>query len=350
MSTELSLDLAKNEALLQICKELKCSQVTSRSIITRCIYCGDSQRKLENYGHFYIFRHAPIATCFRCGTTVSLKKWLRDLKLEKPELTELVNQVEAGLPETYKFTRSTTGNLGSNQPAFNTKQKVLAALGLSEVKENQTNLVFEVLRVRLSKSSLSKQKQETFLNHITLHYSTALNELCSVVKNNATNELYFAIFGYNEVLLRKLEPHSLELTSFQTLKTFDWPHFTPFLLTLGYTPSFFANVAIVENFFDCLALSYHIPISVCFLSHGKRNLLTTIFSATKLVGRKRYELYLGIDKDAIDYVANLTSKSFLNNLLKKNFSTTYLVLPQTDDLWQDLTLELEPTLKLLGGK
>lgn len=331
------LDLAKLPELKAICQNLKCYQVTSRSIITRCIYCGDSQRKLENYGHFYIFRHAPVATCFRCGITVSLKKWLKDLALEIPQLENEVTNLSKLLSYTFNSNFSSQGlSYGNtNQKLYDSHQKILTALNLKYYnKEENLQLVLQVIENRIFKETGSYKRAKQFVDYLTFHFSQALNEYVSVVQSTETKELYFAIFGFNEVLLRKLSDN-LHLMQYQTLKTFGWPHFTPLFLTLGYEPVINANVIVVENFFDCLAASYFLEANTCLLTHGKRNLVTTLYAAIKLFGQRNFSLYLVADKDSVDFTVNQFRKSFLNKWLKRNFSEIHLVVPYTEDLWQD---------------
>ena len=53
-----------------------CFVVKPNTVITRCPYCGDSRRKLHNYGHLYISLEIPGFICFRCNEKGHIKKLL----------------------------------------------------------------------------------------------------------------------------------------------------------------------------------------------------------------------------------------------------------------------------------
>jgi len=73
------------EKLKDLCASLGHYQMTQQSIVTRCIYCGDSQKRLTNHGHFYIWKEHPFAICFRCGRKLTLLQWLYDLANVLPQ-------------------------------------------------------------------------------------------------------------------------------------------------------------------------------------------------------------------------------------------------------------------------
>ena len=54
-----------------------CFVIKPNTVITRCPYCGDSRRKLYNYGHLYISLIAPFFICFRCNERGHIKKLLK---------------------------------------------------------------------------------------------------------------------------------------------------------------------------------------------------------------------------------------------------------------------------------
>ena len=47
------------------------------TVITRCPFCGDSRRKLYNYGHLYISTEIPFFICFRCNEKGHIRKLLK---------------------------------------------------------------------------------------------------------------------------------------------------------------------------------------------------------------------------------------------------------------------------------
>ena len=63
--------------------KLQCNVDKGGSIITRCPFCGDSKRKLVNYGHLYISKSIPFFICFRCNTKGHIKKLLLKLINDK---------------------------------------------------------------------------------------------------------------------------------------------------------------------------------------------------------------------------------------------------------------------------
>ena len=87
------LTLDQCPELTQICQKLNCYKVRNNSIITRCIYCGDSVKHTKDHGHFYMFRDFPFCTCFRCGTQLLLVNWLDDLENKFPEYTHLIDNI-----------------------------------------------------------------------------------------------------------------------------------------------------------------------------------------------------------------------------------------------------------------
>ena len=58
-------------------KNTTCCQVKNEAIVTRCPFCGDSVRKLYNYGHVYVFPESDFFICFRCGEKGFISKLLR---------------------------------------------------------------------------------------------------------------------------------------------------------------------------------------------------------------------------------------------------------------------------------
>jgi len=71
------------EKLWSFLDKLQCNIDKGDSIVTRCPFCGDSRRKLVNYGHLYISKSIPFFICFRCNTKGHIKKLLQKLIQDK---------------------------------------------------------------------------------------------------------------------------------------------------------------------------------------------------------------------------------------------------------------------------
>jgi len=106
-----------------------CFVIKPNTVITRCPYCGDSRRKLYNYGHLYISLSVPFFICFRCNERGHIKKLLKTFiskNICTTEEAKLVLQAYEGKTVNFKtinttssiITRNLTYKLNDHQYAY----------------------------------------------------------------------------------------------------------------------------------------------------------------------------------------------------------------------------------------
>jgi hypothetical protein len=219
----MSTEFETPQQLIDLCNKLGYCRDVGDNIITKCIYCGDTDKR--NTGHFYIWKVFPVAHCFRCGENVRIEKWLRDMSGFDDDL---INQLKKYYKEM--FLRKEEQNnyiLLESNPQDGV---------ISDYVEDQSvlNKFIDVLHSR----KLYSEKLVSYVQHKVINLSTfsklSSNETYVGLKSIFSSGLHLRNLDVREIIIQKKRVH------------FDF-----FMLASNSTPSV---VYVTEGLFDAIAV------------------------------------------------------------------------------------------------
>jgi hypothetical protein len=224
MGVYMSTEFKTPQQLIDLCNKLGYYRDVGDNIITKCIYCGDTDKR--NTGHFYIWKVFPVAHCFRCGENVRIEKWLRDLSGFADDCS--INQLKKYYKEV--FLRKEEQN---NYILLETEHQDGI---ISDYIEDYSvlNKFVDVLHSR----KLYSEKLVSYVQHKVINLST-FSKLNS-------NETYV---GLKSVFSSGLHLRNLDIREVTVQKK--RVHFDFFMLASNNTPSV---VYVTEGLFDAIAV------------------------------------------------------------------------------------------------
>lgn len=280
----LSVTLDQSLDLQYICEYLKCYKVRNNSIITRCIYCGDSIKHPVNHGHFYMFRDFPFCTCFRCGTQLTVERWLYDLEIAKPELKPHIENFRNFLHEHFGY-----------ETFLRRRPKNLASVNqlVQKINKNGYPLWFQ-----------------SFISHLSIHPS------------------YYGVYGYDDNGIIVLSYNYGQVA----IKTRDEPFQIKPLTNLGtdiflfthYKSSLSDNttVYVTESILDAILLSDRFKIPV-LASNGQFHINQILRFIQLFFIPKQFTIIY--DADVNQRIIKLHMKRYMFALKRYNVKVNYTV-------------------------
>ena len=220
----MSTEFETPQQLVNLCNKLGFYRDAGDNIVTKCIYCGDTDKK--NAGHFYIWKVFPVAHCFRCGESVRIEKWLRDISGFDDD--DSINQLKKYYKEMFlKKEEQNNYILLESKPQDGM---------ISDYVEDHSILdkFIDVLHSR----KLYSEKLISYMQHKVINLST-FSKLNS-------NESYV---GLKSVFSSGLHLRNLDVREISVQKK--RVHFDFFMLSSNSTPSV---VYLTEGLFDAIAV------------------------------------------------------------------------------------------------